>query len=471
MDTLEKIRCQTLRRAAVVFRWMLALGLGWSVRPVTAPDAAAADLRAALGDTNALGADHWIYNDLPAAFARAKATGKPLWVVFRCVKTPLGAGFDATVMRTNRTLIELARSQFVCARVVDLAAVDLSQFQFDYDLPWAAMFLNADGTVYGRFGSMAGGDFEAENTEVALQRAALQALVLHAQYPTNAPALAAKRGAPKPYRTVTQMPAFDGRREAYGPGEGQTCIRCHAVHDAENIRWQSQGFLPFEKLWRYPSPASIGVELDPKAGCRVRKVLPASPAQLAGLEDTDTVVQLHGQPVGSIADVQWVLHQLPNTNLTLEVEYLREVVLPASGGTTGAAEFTREQRLHKARLQLARGWKQTDFAWRASNLAIKPRLGFTTLALSDEEIFALNLPPGVAAHRVKTLEFDRPEGRAAAEAGLRVGDVIVAVAGKAFSLNPREWQLYIKQSYKVGDTVPLTILRAGRSLPIELSLK
>ena len=33
-----------------------------------------------------------------------------------------------------------------------MADVDLAQFQFDYDLTWAAMFMNADGTVYGRFG-------------------------------------------------------------------------------------------------------------------------------------------------------------------------------------------------------------------------------------------------------------------------------------------------------------------------------
>ena len=28
---------------------------------------------------------------------------------------------------------------------------DLSQFQFDYDLNWAAMFVNADGTVYASY--------------------------------------------------------------------------------------------------------------------------------------------------------------------------------------------------------------------------------------------------------------------------------------------------------------------------------
>jgi len=31
--------------------------------------------------------------------------------------------------------------------------IDLAQFQFDYDLTWAVIFLNVDGTVYGRYGS------------------------------------------------------------------------------------------------------------------------------------------------------------------------------------------------------------------------------------------------------------------------------------------------------------------------------
>lgn len=34
--------------------------------------------------------------------------------------------------------------------------VDLKQFQFDYDQTWCAFFLNADGTIYGRYGTRAG---------------------------------------------------------------------------------------------------------------------------------------------------------------------------------------------------------------------------------------------------------------------------------------------------------------------------
>jgi hypothetical protein len=40
-------------------------------------------LKTALKDTEVQG--DWIYDDLPAGFAEAKKTGKPMLVVFRCV--------------------------------------------------------------------------------------------------------------------------------------------------------------------------------------------------------------------------------------------------------------------------------------------------------------------------------------------------------------------------------------------------
>jgi hypothetical protein len=44
---------------------------------------AQSDLQKNLKDTNV--GKHWIYNDMKDGFAHAKATGKPLLVVFRCV--------------------------------------------------------------------------------------------------------------------------------------------------------------------------------------------------------------------------------------------------------------------------------------------------------------------------------------------------------------------------------------------------
>jgi serine protease Do len=48
-----------------------------------AQDGAKEQLRTALKDDAVKG--DWIYDDLPAGYALAKKTGKPLMVVFRCV--------------------------------------------------------------------------------------------------------------------------------------------------------------------------------------------------------------------------------------------------------------------------------------------------------------------------------------------------------------------------------------------------
>jgi hypothetical protein len=41
------------------------------------------DLKKNLKDNNV--AEHWIYDDIAAGFAEARASGKPLLVAFRCV--------------------------------------------------------------------------------------------------------------------------------------------------------------------------------------------------------------------------------------------------------------------------------------------------------------------------------------------------------------------------------------------------
>ena len=43
--------------------------------------------------------------------------------------------------------------QFVCARQVSTNGLDLSLFQYDTDQSFAVFFLNADKTIYGRFGT------------------------------------------------------------------------------------------------------------------------------------------------------------------------------------------------------------------------------------------------------------------------------------------------------------------------------
>ena len=93
----------------------------------------------------------WIYNDVDRGFAEAKRTGKPLLVVLRCVPCLSCVGLDAEVLndRTLQPLLDL----FVCVRLINANAIDLTRFQFDYDLSFTTRFFNGDGTVYGRYGS------------------------------------------------------------------------------------------------------------------------------------------------------------------------------------------------------------------------------------------------------------------------------------------------------------------------------
>src|SRR6185503_8860474 len=81
---------------------------------------------------------------------------------------------------------ELAQlmEKFVCVRIIQGWGMDLSLFQFDHELTWAVFFMNADKTIYGRYGSRS----EHKNTTNAisidgLKKALELALKFHAGYP------------------------------------------------------------------------------------------------------------------------------------------------------------------------------------------------------------------------------------------------------------------------------------------------
>ncbi len=92
----------------------------------------------------------WIYNDLPRGIAEAEKSRKPLLVVFRCIPCEACAQLDEQVVERDPIVQDLL-AQFVCLRIVHANGMDLSLFQFDFDQSWAAFFLNADMTIYGRF--------------------------------------------------------------------------------------------------------------------------------------------------------------------------------------------------------------------------------------------------------------------------------------------------------------------------------
>jgi hypothetical protein len=85
--------------------------------------------------------------------------------------------------------------------------LDLSIFQYDYDQSFAVFLLNADGTIYGRFGTRSHrkewvGDVSVDGMAKALRGA----LDLHKAYPANKDELAPKRG-PEPAAARPNLPA------------------------------------------------------------------------------------------------------------------------------------------------------------------------------------------------------------------------------------------------------------------------
>ena len=94
--------------------------------------------------------------------------------------------------KNNQLIVRLAQKQFVAVRQVEMKWVDLSQFQFDYDLNWAAMFVNADDTVYAHYGNQSAADADAYNSIASVEKTMRRVLALHEDYPNNKNGLAGK---------------------------------------------------------------------------------------------------------------------------------------------------------------------------------------------------------------------------------------------------------------------------------------
>jgi serine protease Do len=413
-------------------------------------DREAIRLRDAIKDDHFKGVDDtWVYNDIEAARKEARRTGKPMFVTFRCVPCKACAGFDAEVANGSAKIQQIARNDFVAVRQVEMKGVDLDEFQFDCDLNWAAMFVNADGTVYARYGTQSAEGPDAYNSVEGLVSTMNKVLELHANYPKNKAELAGKRGAKRSYSSALEMPGMLNKEKLEGTTLRNNCIHCHMIHDAQNRAAHEGGTYTHDMLWRYPYPENVGLEIDAADGCRIAAVEKGSPAERAGLKKGEDVTHVNGQAIASIADVQWVLHGLPNENTTVKV--------------TGSESGERT-------LALEKGWKEYDVSWRASIHSVSPQLNVWMPPVEAAKRRQLQLPADQPALEVKWINRERPSGRAAFESGLRQGDVVLAIDGQPLPADSRQFVTHVKLNYEAGDVLPLTILRGGKRQEVRVKL-
>jgi hypothetical protein len=370
-------------------------------------------------------------------------------VTFRCVPCKDCAAFDADVANGNERVRMLAREKFVSVRQVEMKGVDLSLFQIDYDLNWAGMFINADGVVYARYGTQSAEGSDAYNSIDGLVNTMNRVLDLHAGYPQNLAELKGKRGATKPVSSALELPGLRNPEKYARETERGNCIHCHNIHDAEHRQALNTGRYSVEMLWKYPLPDNIGLKIDRVSGVRIEQVIAGSPAADAGLQAKEEVLLMNGQRIASIADMQWALHQLPNSKTQVELE------------TTVSGKHT---------VPLKAGWKRTDFSWRGSMWNAPPRFEAWVPPINDELRNRLGIPEADAALEVRWINRQEAGGRQAYDDGLREKDVIVAVAGQPLRANSRQFQMHIKLNYKVGDVLPITVLRDGQRQELKIHL-
>ncbi|MBI1904526.1 MAG: PDZ domain-containing protein [Planctomycetia bacterium] len=348
--------------------------------------------------------------------------------------------------------------QFVCVRIVQANAMDLSLFQFDYDLTFAVFFMNADGTIYGRYGSRAGRDKDGEAISLEGLREAMEAaLALHKNYPANKASLKGKQPVPvarKRPEEFTELAKYQPTLDY--PGKVvQSCMHCHQIMDAERKELRSaQKPFPDDVLYPWPMPDVLGLALDVKKRATAADVREGSAAWAAGFEPGDEIATLQGQPIVSIADVQWVLHNAP-----------------AKGALD--AEILRAGQKKRLRIALADGWRQrSDLAWRTTTWDLRRMAtgGLLLETLLAEQRQKLGLADGEPALLVKHVGQygDHAEGK---NAGFRQNDVIVECDGEPVPATESAFIARVLAEHKAGSQMSLTVLRGGEKLTLKMRAK
>ena len=347
-------------------------------------------------------------------------------------------------------------------RIVQGNGMDLSLFQFDYDLTFSVFFMNADKTIYGRFGTRAEYENAAKDISIEGFKQALEAaLALHGGYPDNKAVLAAKTGPASVKKTPEGFPAllrysatldFDSRIN-------QQCIHCHQIGEAQReIHWYDRKPIPDEILYPFPMPDVLGLHFSPKHRAKISKVVSGSSAEKDGFRRADEILTLDGQPIISIADMQWVLHRTPEN-------------------TTLPATVDRHGKKINLTLTLNPGWRKgSDISWRTTtgDLRLVALGGMMLKDLSDAERQRSGIEDTEMALNVETVSRGgrRSSGQTNAQkAGIRRGDIIVAYGDRTNRLTESGIIGYVLQDKPQAKTLPIKLLRNGEQIALELSLE
>jgi hypothetical protein len=299
--------------------------------------------------------------------------------------------------------------------------------------------MDAGGHTYSRYGSQDHRHSSERMSIPGLKKAMREVLALHAKR---------KPGESKPATAkpllVQDYPAFRRTKAA-----GEECYHCHYANNARFAQMRLEGAFAKEKLFQYPLPENIGIELDVDANNVVRSVTPGSPAEKAGVRPGDVLTGAGSAAVITPADLQFVLDAVPDPgSITLRL-----------------ARDGRE--IPSVSLSLPRGWRRADISWRPSQGGVPPTIGIWAKPLSDAEKRERGIPPGRLGLLVNFM-FPGPDW-AKTRGDLRANDVIIGLDGKELpSMNTRQFHSRFRLRYDVGQTVTVNVIREGKRVDVRV---
>jgi hypothetical protein len=354
--------------------------------------------------------------------------------------------FDTQVVCHDKEILKLSE-QFVLLRLSHMRGVNIGLFNFDYNENWQGMFLDADGRIYARYGSVHPDTRESHNCVEGLRSVMEAVLAIH------------KEETSKERPPFTLPPAF--RPEDIAAMDANvkkhSCIECHMVQTAKFAQIRKDAKRKRDSLWVYPPPDNIGIMLDHKRGNVIDKITPESLAAAAGLRSGDVVRQANGSRVLSCADLRFVLNGLETkSTLVLDVE--------------------REGKPVRTELQLDGDWRRiSPIRQRAFNNYLRektefPRWIFHPLKAAEKAKLGIpndQLGIRLLAHKDTSIKGGSLKG-AFENAGFRDNDIIIAFDDDRKDHYPRVPHYYLYIEHDSGDKVSITFLRDGKEMTTTL---
>ena len=183
--------------------------------------------------------------------------------------------------------------------------------------------------------------------------------------------------------------------------------------------------------------------------------MPDSLSDAAGVRSADTITKLNGQPILSVADVQWVLNGIPGTGGELK------------------AEIVRDGKSQTLTVPLASGWRNLDdISWRVSAWGLRRMVtgGLVLETASAEDRTEAGVPSEKMLLKVKHVGMYGPHA-AGKNAGFQKDDLIVSYDGRSDLMTDSDVLRYGVTQKKNGQTVVIGVLRKGESHSLKIPVQ